>query len=586
MASIISSIRNSISVDRPSKTPPPVDHRINLRDNTGDSSPVERASSTRNSTTRSTPITSRPHSRNDEYPHPEGNGGDLDSTGGRGPLRKAMARRKYSQWSAGMLNITGAGNAVGTGPEAVSVDAETWGVTARKGLLKKNGSETQKREAKDKLLKITNDNSGPLILGPEDEGTVVRDNQEWMNGLERTDRMNGRTTDSPLSPRASYPRAGRENRWTTRQAEIDVLYENQRGFFLCGIPLFSSKSLLNLDPSPWQTRDFKYSPVSILDKQTPDPSWEWVWKTWYVDMTTDVDDQGWMYSFSFNKYFSWHGTHVWFHSFVRRRRWLRKRVKIRKDGGLGSLDDTEVEAHGFNQDYFTIHSRQKYRGCVDTSWRVPRQSGSMGGAGWGGNATRDTFGAEEEGDILHEEEEISDVPTLMRVLRRCTLDRQKIKAIARFVEQGGAEVSYLAERMPALMSLLMFQASRRQLLAVLNRAYYKAEEEFQRGYNNQQPSSLPIGQAPSQPTSPRTRPPTGQTPSPNNFDQSGKDEQKLKEERHLEGLREAVKVAGQEVRKLEFWSDIKGVVKQGGSGRGNWSRERRKKKRKEGEGMG
>lgn len=489
-----------------------------------------------------------------------------------------MARRKYSQWSAGTLNVAGAGNAVGTGPDAVSVGAETRGVVARKGLLRKNGSKTRKTEAEDKLPKISNGNSG---LGVEDEGAIVRDNQVWMNESERTDRMNGRTTDSSLSPRPSFPRAGtdteidlettlrpkgREKRWTARQAEIDVLYENQRGFFLCGIPLFSSKSLLNLDPSPWQTRDFKYSPVSILDKQTPDPSWEWAWKTWYVDMTTDVDDQGWMYSFSFNKFFSWHGTHVWFHSFVRRRRWLRRRVKIRKDGGLGSLDDTEVEAHGFNQDYFTIHSRQKYRGSVGTSWRVHGQNGSMGGAGWGGNATRGTFGAEEEGDILDEEEEISDVPTLMRVLRRCTLDRQKIKAIARFVEQGGAEVFYLAERMPALMSLLMFQASRRQLLAVLNHAYYKAEEEFQRGYDNQQPSPLPIVQATSPPTSPQSRPLTGQTPSPNNFDQRGKDEQKLKEERRLEGLKEAVNTADQEVKKLEFWSDIKVVVTQRGSG--------------------
>ncbi|KAJ2977604.1 hypothetical protein NUW58_g7759 [Xylaria curta] len=32
------------------------------------------------------------------------------------------------------------------------------------------------------------------------------------------------------------------------ESEIDVLYENQRGGFLCGIPLFSSAALGNLDP--------------------------------------------------------------------------------------------------------------------------------------------------------------------------------------------------------------------------------------------------------------------------------------------------------------------------------------------------
>jgi len=490
-----------------------------------------------------------------------------------------MARRKYSQWSTEAVDIAGVGNIVGTSLDAMNVGAEP-GVVVRKGSLKKSGGKTRRSGAEDKLRRIAGDNSGLLVL--EDEDVILRDNQMRMNGVARTDSMGRRMTDSPTPPRASHTRAdtdaeigsettlrpkGRRKRWTNRQAEVDVLYENQRGFFLCGIPLFSSKSLLNLDPSPWQTRDFKYSPVSILDKQTPDPSWEWAWKTWYVDMTTDVDDQGWMYSFSFNKYFSWHGNHVWFHSFVRRRRWLRKRVRIRKDEGLGSLGDSEVEAHGFNQDYFTIHSGQKHRGSVDTgpaaSWRLPRQSRSMGGAGWGG----DTFGAE-EGDVLDEQEEISDVPALMKALRRCTLDRQKIKAIARFVEQGGAEVFYLAERMSALMSLLMFQASRRQLLAVVSQAYYKAEEEFCRKYNNREPSAPSVDQETSQ-----TSPIRGSPPPIDSFDQRRKDEQKLKEERRLEGLKEAAKAADQEVKKLEFWSDIKDLVMQGEVGGGNWGEE-------------
>ena len=488
-----------------------------------------------------------------------------------------MARRKYSKWSTGTVDIAGVGNSVGTGSDAVSVGVgqDTPGVVVRTGSLKVNGSKTRKSDAEDKLRKITSDNPEPLVLEVEDEDATARYNQVWMNGAVRMDSMDGRMTDSPIragtdteieSETTLRPK-GRDKCWAAHQAEVDMLYENQRGFFLCGIALFSSKSLLNLDPSPWQTCDFKYSPVSILDKQTPDPSWEWAWKTWYVDMTTDVDDQGWMYSFSFNNCFSWHGTHVWFHSFVRRRRWLRKRIKIRKDGGLGSPDDTEVEAHGFNQDYFTIHSRKKHQGSVGTgpaaSWRVPRQSGSMGGAGWGGNAARGTFGAEE--DILDEEEEISDVPTLMKILRRCTLDRQKIKAIVKFVEEGGAEVFYLAERMPALMSLLTFQASRRQMLAMLNQAFYKAEEEFQRKHHNQQSSPSSIDQVASLPTSL----PTGQTPPSNNFDQRRKDEQRLKEERRLEGLKEAVKAADQEVKKLEFWSDIKNVVTQGSGALGD-----------------
>ena len=108
---------------------------------------------------------------------------------------------------------------------------------------------------------------------------------------------------------------------------INVLYENQRGSFFCGIPLYSSNSLLNFDPAGWQTSPFQDSPMNITNSQLPDPSWEWVWRTWYVDMSYDVDEEGWQYSLSFRTGIAWHGNHPWFHSFVRWRRWLRKRVK-------------------------------------------------------------------------------------------------------------------------------------------------------------------------------------------------------------------------------------------------------------------
>ena len=61
---------------------------------------------------------------------------------------------------------------------------------------------------------------------------------------------------------------------------IDILYENQRGAFWCGIPLYSAKSLLNFDPAGWQTCSFLDSPVNITNAQVPDPTWRWAWKTW------------------------------------------------------------------------------------------------------------------------------------------------------------------------------------------------------------------------------------------------------------------------------------------------------------------
>jgi hypothetical protein len=70
---------------------------------------------------------------------------------------------------------------------------------------------------------------------------------------------------------------------------IDILYENQRGGFLCGMPLFSGAALGNLDPSPWTNIAQKTSPTNITNAQVPDPSWEWAWKEWSINHTDEVD---------------------------------------------------------------------------------------------------------------------------------------------------------------------------------------------------------------------------------------------------------------------------------------------------------
>lgn len=36
-----------------------------------------------------------------------------------------------------------------------------------------------------------------------------------------------------------------------RETAIDILYENERGGFLCGVGLFSGAALGSLDPAPW-----------------------------------------------------------------------------------------------------------------------------------------------------------------------------------------------------------------------------------------------------------------------------------------------------------------------------------------------
>lgn len=212
-------------------------------------------------------------------------------------------------------------------------------------------------------------------------------------------------------------------------SQLDVLYENQRGTFFFGIPLYSHKSLLNLDPAPWVTQDFKESPVDITNAQVSDPSWEWAWKTWYVDMSGDVDEEGWEYSFSFSIKKAWHGTHPWFHSWVRRRRWVRLRVKkfsrrTEREGQSGF-----EMAHMFNEDYFTIHPN-----LLNMASREP----SIGR----GSVVRpaEVHKIEEEEYHFHE---IGDIPTLMQAVKHAIVDREKITALKRFIQEGGEELHYL-----------------------------------------------------------------------------------------------------------------------------------------------
>jgi hypothetical protein len=220
-------------------------------------------------------------------------------------------------------------------------------------------------------------------------------------------------------------------------SHIDVLYENQRGWFFFGIPKFSSNSLLNFDPSSWVDSSFKPSAVDITNAQVPDPSWEWAWRAWYVDMSRDVDEEGWEYSFWFGDSCAWHGTHPWFHSFVRRRRWLRKRVRRQ----MHHKKDSLAEGAALSSDYFTIRSEPRPRSLDESSVATSqiRSPSRIDG-------TRSPEGT----DDGHHDADVKDIPTLMLGLRRAAIDREKIVLMETFLEQGGEELHYLAENVSSI----------------------------------------------------------------------------------------------------------------------------------------
>ena len=304
-------------------------------------------------------------------------------------------------------------------------------------------------------------------------------------------------------------------RATEEDSIIDILYENQRGAFLFGIPRFSSSSLLNFDPKPWQNVQFRTSPVDIRNAQVPDPSWEWAWKSWYVDMSRDVDEEGWEYSFSFQKNFAWHGNHPWFHSFVRRRRWLRKRV--RKHAG----HRTKEQAHELTAEYFTIHPKTLRSASADGS-----RSSKARSSDW----ARMQSHIEDGGDV--EKAEITDIGTLMKYLRKAAVDREKLVDVRRFVDTAGEELYYLSDRMPDIMGLFVFQSSRRQLLTELMHRFDGASERRE---------SL----------------------ADHDHDDVTKQAEHDRASRHADNLLKAVRAADDQVKKLEYWSDIKSMA-QGG----------------------
>ncbi|KAJ2671478.1 hypothetical protein GGI25_005492 [Coemansia spiralis] len=104
----------------------------------------------------------------------------------------------------------------------------------------------------------------------------------------------------------------------------DVVYECQRGFNFLGKANFSTKLLHPMDPPPWCDASMKLTLPNVHSFQLPDPLWHWVSPRWLIDMTLDVDEDGWQYAARFSQS-GWHGRHSATRSFVRRRRWLRLR---------------------------------------------------------------------------------------------------------------------------------------------------------------------------------------------------------------------------------------------------------------------
>ncbi|OBT87202.1 hypothetical protein VE02_04739 [Pseudogymnoascus sp. 03VT05] len=287
----------------------------------------------------------------------------------------------------------------------------------------------------------------------------------------------------------------------TPESAIDVLYENERGGFLCGHPLFSFRALGMFDAAPWTNIAFKPSATNIKNAQVPDPGWTWAWADWVVNHDPDneiLDDEGWEYSFMFSKRCSWHGP-TWYNSFVRRRAWIRKRVRVHHE------TDPE-DPHRLTAEYFAVHPDRLSSASASVSRRSSRREMVQGQAG-----------------------EIKDIDQVLAALKACRIDREKSEVVEAFVKGGKADLKDLAGRMHDVMGMFIFQASRRTLLAHLTTALDETSKEQKEVDEKGEPAN------------------------------AEDDKRKVR----LNHLLKAVEAADGEVKRLEYWSDIKGVTEEG-----------------------
>ncbi|KAI0146968.1 hypothetical protein GGR57DRAFT_494097 [Xylariaceae sp. FL1272] len=382
---------------------------------------------------------------------------------------------------------------------------------------------------------VQSDSRAPLTENAAENGKISNED-EPTDGSSARHAPNGQPPDEidapldPLDTSAATPEdALRDTRRISASTQrhppspkevetaIDILYENQRGGFLCGIPLFSSAALGNLDPSPWTNFAHHTSPTDIHNAQVPDPSWEWAWPEWRInhDEQIQTDSEGWEYSFMFSKKFSWHGPR-WYNSYVRRRAWIRRRIK--KGLGYQAIDE-----HMMNKAYFTVVAKTlKPNALKDVDEAdgisVDRRSRMSGN---GSRKSRDrSRGPEDDVPVAIE---LKTAEALMTTLRRSLIDREKLEAVENYIENCTDDLLQLQESMHEIMSVFVFQASRRLLLARLTQLHDDIAGKAGKG--------------------------------------KGKGDSIAT--RKAQHLAEAIKHADEEVRRLEYWSDIKAMAEEG-----------------------
>ncbi|KAF9094915.1 hypothetical protein BGX27_001357 [Mortierella sp. AM989] len=239
----------------------------------------------------------------------------------------------------------------------------------------------------------------------------------------------------------------------------EFLYQHQRGAFFFGTPQFSSKSLLPVDPDEWTDDKFERSPMDITAFVVPDPSWEWVHKSWLVDMTGDVDEDGWEYAMTFHGS-PWHGSYEPFQSFARRRRWIR--LRKRKGKTLGKPSPLPERNYPASINSATWTKLDVSEHLCDPSPFPPEEPDTDGPSCESGQPDR-----------LRPPKN-TDPIDLYKVLKKARSDREKLAYTAQYVVRYPGHLDDLVKRLDLYLNLLDYETSRREFLSLL--AAYSGEK--------------------------------------------------------------------------------------------------------------
>lgn len=241
----------------------------------------------------------------------------------------------------------------------------------------------------------------------------------------------------------------------------DFLYQHQRGAFFFGTPKFSSKSLLPVDPDEWTDPKFQTSAMDTSDYELPDPSWEWVHKTWLVDMTGDVDEDGWEYAMTFHGS-PWHGNYEIFRSFARRRRWLRLRKRKGKSlGKPGSLPERTYPPSIPELSQSQLEASIALQQDATPYSTVDRRAGKSTSTGTGSLSLP--------------------LPPAKRVdlyqsLKKSHSDREKLAHVAQYVVRYPGDFDDMEKRLDKYLNLFDYETSRREFISMLM-AYGRGQSE-------------------------------------------------------------------------------------------------------------